>query len=188
MTNCDVLYSNSDLVINPRGKPEDIDFSPSNLDRRIQVAKRELDIFLTVGPTPDLYPGHSMMYGFLYALKIRMALAVMHVQQGSFVRTEEIVRAGAPAIVDSLKDPLCVAPLFHRPTVSAEGSKLGITLDTCADTWISGEPALVSNHMAIFHMGAHYQVPVPAWVFFLLIKHGFYVGEFKPMFSGRVSF
>jgi hypothetical protein len=36
-------------------------------------------------------------------------------------------------------------------------------------------------------MGAHYQVPVPAWVFFLLIKHGFYVEEFKPLFSGRVS-
>jgi hypothetical protein len=188
MTNRDVLYSNSDLVVNPRGKPEDIDFSPANLERRERVAKRELDIFLTVGPTPDLYPGHSMMYGFLYALKIRTALAVMHVQQGSFVRTEEIVRAGAPAIMPSNKDPLCVPPLFHRPTFTAAGNKLGITLDTNAETWITGESSAVSNHMAIFHMGAHYQVPVPAWVFFLLIKHGFYVGEFKPMFSGRVSF
>jgi hypothetical protein len=187
MTNCDVLYSNSDLVVNPRGKPEDIDFSPSNLDRRIAVAKRELDIFLTVGPTPDLYPGHSMMYGFLYALKIRMALAVMHVQSGGFVRSEEIVRAGAPAIVASDKDPLCQTPLFHRPTKTAEGNKLGITLDTSGETWISGQPAVVSNHMAIYHMGAHYQVPVPAWVFFLLIKHDFYVGGFKPMFNARVS-
>jgi hypothetical protein len=180
MTNRDALYINCDKI------GGDIDFSPSNLERRDKVAKSELEIFLHVGPTPEFYPGHSMMYGFLYALKTPVALAVMHLLQSGFFRTEEIIRAGALPIVPKDQDPLCVPPLFHRPVVNAEGGKLGIMLDV-TESWISGEPARVSNHLAIYHMGAHYQVPVPAWVFFLLIKHGFYVEEFKPLFSGRVS-